>query len=59
MKPDCPNCQSNNCHHINELQTIDHIIFKVNDKEWEALNKALNETPSPSIVKRLKSLFGK
>lgn len=57
MKPDCPNCQNNDCRHINELQTIDPIVFKVSQEEWEQLNKALNEPPK--VSEGLRRLFGK
>ncbi len=40
-----------------ELNTIDPIIFKVSQEEWEQLNKALNEPPKAS--EGLKRLFGK
>ena len=40
-----------------ELNTIDPIIFKVSNEEWEQLNKALNEPPSQTIIDKLKRLF--
>ena len=42
---------------IDELNTIDPIIFKVSSEEWEQLNNALNEPPK--VSKELRRLFGK
>ena len=43
---------------FDELGTIDPIIFKVSQEEWEQLNKAYNDPPDPRIVEHLKRLFG-
>ena len=42
---------------FDELQTIDPIIFKVSQEEWEHLNKALNDPPK--VSEGLRRLFGK
>lgn len=42
-----------------ELNTIDPMIFKVTQEEWDKLNKALNEPTPPSVAEGLKRLFGK
>jgi hypothetical protein len=42
---------------LDELNTIDPIIFKVSQQEWEYLNKALNEPPKEN--RGLRRLFGK
>ena len=42
-----------------ELNTIDPIIFKVSNEEWEQINKALNEPAPQYVIDGLKRLFGK
>lgn len=45
---------------FDELQTINPIIFKVSQEEWEQLNKAIDEAPKPSerLRKLLRDTYG-
>lgn len=44
---------------IDELSTIDPMIFRVSQEEWDKINKALDEPTPPHVSEGLKRLFGK